>query len=107
MSAVYERYDRRASPDLIGAGHAKVLYCYPYLILGSSNWSISSEANLELSAVLMVEDSDTRAYVERELGTLQTGAVEHFQHELLRALEADARRFQGSQSNRPRTRATG
>ena len=83
--------------------------CTPtlYLILGSSNWSISSEANLELSAVLMVEDADTRTYVEGELAALQTGAVEHFRHELVRALEAYARRFQGGQSNRPRTRATG
>ena len=107
VSTVYGRYDRRASPELIGAGHAKVLYSHPYLIVGSSNWSISSEANLELSAVLMIEDADTRTYVEKGLAALQIGAVEHFRHELVRALDADARQYRGGQSYRARTRATG
>ena len=109
-TSVYERYDRRVTPGIEGACHAKVMYAYPYLITGSTNWSISSEANLELSTVLMVEDPDTRAYVERELEMLQTGAVEHFRDELLWALRDATQTRRGrttGNQTRPRARVTG
>ena len=61
---------------MFGASHAKVMYAYPYLIVGSTNWSVSSEANRELSAVLEVEDEETRNYVEGILNDLRTGAVQ-------------------------------
>ena len=59
-----------------GVCHAKLMYASPYLILGSTNWSVSSEANRELSAVLEVEDRETQDYVEGMLDDVKIGAVQ-------------------------------
>ena len=104
---VYDRYQRSVSSSIVGSCHAKAMYCYPYFIMGSANWSISSEANRELSAVFMVEDNDTRYYIEGQLAELHVGVVERFRSDLLRALETDAVRATGGPSTRSRARATG
>ena len=39
-------------------------------------WSVSSEANRELSAVLEIEDRETQDYVEGMLNDLKIGAVQ-------------------------------
>ena len=61
---------------VFGACHAKVMYMYPYLLVGSTNWSVSSEANRELSAVLEIDDQETQDYVEAMLNDLRIGAVQ-------------------------------
>ena len=92
----------------MGALHAKVMYCYPYLIVGSTNWSISSEANRELSVLAKVEDDETREYVEAELDELQHGKRECYRVDLARALEgSQTTRTTGSWTTRSRGRATG
>ena len=53
-----------------------MLYMYPYLITGSTNWSVSSEANQELSLILEIQDRETRHYVEANLLSMTSGAVE-------------------------------
>ena len=107
--AAYSRYDRRVSNELIGSLHAKVMYSYPYLVLGSTNWSISSEANKELSVLVEIEDDETRDYFEDELSELQHGKLECYRVDLARALETDwrATRGTGSSTARSRGRVTG
>ena len=92
---MYGRYEKRVSEDLYGSLHAKVMYCYPYLIFGSTNWSISSEANKELSVLLEIEDDETREYVEDELDELQLGKQECFRIHLAQALETGGRGVRG------------
>ena len=60
----------------LGHCHAKALYMYPYLIVGSTNWSVSSESNLELGLLLEIQDRETREYVEKHLVSMTSGAVE-------------------------------
>ena len=48
----------------------------PYLITGSTNWTVSSEANLELSLLLEIQDRETRHYVEATLLSMMSGAVQ-------------------------------
>ena len=104
----YSRYGRRVSDDYMGALHAKVLYSYPYLIMGSTNWSISSEANKELSVLAKVEDDETREYVEAELDELQHGKRECYRADLARALEgSQTTRSTGSWTTRPRGHVAG
>ena len=53
VKAAYSRHGRGVGSSVgLGACHAKVMYLYPYLITGSTNWSVSSEANQELSLIL-------------------------------------------------------
>ena len=59
----------------LGHCHAKALYMYPYLIIGSTNWSVSSESNLELGLLLEIQDRETRVYVETHLQSMTDGAV--------------------------------
>ena len=61
---------------MVGACHAKVMYMYPYLLVGSTNWSVSSEANKVFSAVLEIDDQETRDYVEKTLNGMKTGAAQ-------------------------------
>ena len=49
---------------------------YPYLLVGSTNWSVSSEANRKLSAVLEIDDQETQDYVERMLNDMKVGAIQ-------------------------------
>ena len=98
--AMYGRYGRRVSDDLMGSLHAKVMYCYPYLVVGSTNWSISSEANKELSVLIEVEDDETRDYVEDELDELQHGKLERYRIHLAEALENGGHASRGSGSRR-------
>ena len=94
---MYERYGKNVAPSVWGASHAKVMYMYPYLIMGSANWSVSSEANKELSLVLEIEDQTTRSYVEDKLYEMQSGAVERYYP----AISGE------SHGTRPRERAAG
>ena len=50
---VYAYYDRalRGSREKVGAQHAKLLYLHPFLLVGSTNWSVSSETNRECSCL--------------------------------------------------------
>ena len=76
MRAAYDRYGRGVGSSVgWGACHAKLLYAHPYLIIGSTNWSVSSEANRELSLILEIEDEETRNYVEANLQVMKTGAT--------------------------------
>ena len=76
MRTTYARYDRTVSRDVgLGHCHAKVLYKYPYLMIGSTNWSVASESNLELSVLLEIQDRETKQYVESQLMPMTAGAV--------------------------------
>ena len=85
VKAAYERHGRcsKALCDVLDAGgpklgncHTKALYTYPYLIVGSTNWSVCSESNLELGLLLEIQDRESREYVEKYLQSLTNGAVE-------------------------------
>ena len=77
VKTAYGRHGRGVSSSVgLGACHAKVLYMYPYLMTGSTNWSVSSEANQELSLILEVQDQETRNYVEANLQLMKSGAVQ-------------------------------
>ena len=77
VKTAYERHGRGVSSFVgLGSCHAKMLYMYPYLITGSTNWSVSSEANLELSLILEIQDRETRHYVEANLLSMMSGAVQ-------------------------------
>ena len=77
LKPVYERYERTIGASVVeGQSHAKVMWAAPYLILGSSNWSVSSEANVELDVVLDVRDERTGAYVVEMLNRMKRGAKE-------------------------------
>ena len=77
LKPVYERYDRTIGTSVIeGHNHAKIMWANPYLIVGSTNWSVSSEANVELDVVLDVRDEQTGTYIEQMLGRMKKGAKE-------------------------------
>ena len=77
VKAAYSRHGRGVGSSVgQGACHAKVMYMHPYLITGSTNWSVSSEANQELSLILEVKDQETRNYVEANLQLMKSGAVQ-------------------------------
>ena len=77
VKAAYARYGRHVNQNVgLGHCHAKALYMYPYLIIGSTNWSVSSESNLELGVLLEIQDRETRKYVETHLVSMTSGAVQ-------------------------------
>ena len=77
VKTAYGRYDRTLSRDVsLGSSHAKLLYTFPYLLIGSTNWSVASESNLELNALLEIMDRETKEYVESELAPMVAGAVQ-------------------------------
>ena len=77
VRTAYARYDRTLTRDVsLGHSHAKLLYTYPYLLIGSTNWTVASESNLELSVLLEIQDRETRQYVEAELEPMVAGAVQ-------------------------------
>ena len=77
LKPVYQRYGRSISNFVReGQCHAKVMYAPPYLILGSSNWSVSSEANAELDVILDVRDEQTGEYIRETLDRMKEGAKE-------------------------------
>ena len=77
MCSAYARYDRTLSRNVgLGNSHAKLLYTYPYLLIGSTNWSVASESNLELNVLLEIMDRETKQYVESELEPMVAGAVQ-------------------------------
>ena len=103
MRTAYERYGRSAGSSVVwGACHAKLMYVYPYLIAGSTNWSVSSEANQELSLILEIKDEETRNYVEATLQVMKAGAT--LQSE---ASIAASQRLEPSRDSRPRGRVAG
>ena len=61
---------------MFGACQAKVMYMCPYLLVGSTNWSVSLEAKRELSAVLEIDDQETQDYVEKLLNDMKVGAIQ-------------------------------
>ena len=76
VKAAYARHDRSLSREVgLGHCHAKALYKYPYLLVGSTNWSVASESNLELSVLLEIQDRETKEYVEAQLKPMTVGAV--------------------------------
>ena len=76
VRTTYARYNRTVTRDVgLGHCHAKVLYKYPYLLIGSTNWSVASESNLELSVLLEIQDRETKQYVESPLMPMTVGAV--------------------------------
>ena len=87
-----------------GACHAKHMYAYPYLLVGSTNWSVSSEANRELSLVLEIDEEDrgARRYVETMIHSMKTGATPQSGPTIAAALRSDA-----GLDSRPRERAAG
>ena len=56
---VYDHYDRTLGGprEKVGAQHSKLFYRHPFLIMGSTNWSVSSETNWEYSTLIWVGDS--------------------------------------------------
>ena len=76
VKTAYARHGRYVNQNVsLGHCHAKVLYTYPYLIVGSTNWSVSSESNVELSVLLEIQDRETQRYVETQLMPMTAGAV--------------------------------
>ena len=103
VGAAYERYGRNAGSSAVwGACHAKLMYAYPYLMVGSTNWSVSSEANQELSLILEIEDEETRNYVEAKLHEMKAGAILQSGSSI-----AASQRPDPSRDSRPRGRAAG
>ena len=45
-------------------------------MIGSTNWSVASESNLELNVLLEIMDRQTKQYVETELEPMMAGAVQ-------------------------------
>ena len=88
IQPIYDKYNRSISQSAFGSLHAKVLYAYPYLLVGSANWSISSEANKELSLILEIQDGATRSYVEQQLYEMTAAATECSHGALQRSLDA-------------------
>ena len=78
------------------------MYAYPYLIVGSTNWSVSSEANREPSLILEIEDEKTREYVEDKLHEMKIGAIQRYEPAIAAAQGADV-----GHSSRPRERVAG
>ena len=77
VKTAYARYDRTLSRNVgLGNSHAKLLYAHPYLMIGSTNWTVASESNLELSVLLEIMDRETKEYVESELEPMVAGAVQ-------------------------------
>ena len=64
-------YDRK----YLGRQHAKVFYAHLTLIVGSTNWSVVSEANRELSCVMNIASAAAHQ-VETIVGDLAEGAEE-------------------------------
>ena len=56
---VYAHYDRTLGGprEKVGAQHSKLFYKHPFLIMGSTNWSVSSETNWEYSSLIRVGES--------------------------------------------------
>ena len=44
--------------------HAKVLWCKPYLVLGSTNWTTAAKTNVEAGLVCMMVDGAAAAVDE-------------------------------------------
>ena len=77
VRTAYARYNRTLNRDVgLGHSHAKLLYTYPYLLIGSTNWSVASESNLELGVLLEILDRETKEYVEGVLKPMTEGAIE-------------------------------
>ena len=77
VRTAYARYDRTLSRNVgLGHCHAKLLYTYPYLLIGSTNWTVASESNLELNVLLEIQDRETKRCVEAELEPMTAGAVQ-------------------------------
>ena len=72
--SVYRRYDRSSGKCNHGALHAKVFYRKPFVIVGSSNWAIASEANREMGVLLQATNEEALSYVERPVTKLSLGA---------------------------------
>ena len=70
------------------------MYASPYLILGSTSWSVSPEANRELSAVLEIEDRETKQYVEGMIDDMKTCAIP-VSAEVIAAMRRTERRYAG------------
>ena len=51
----------REVPPGVGLQHAKVLQAGDYLIVGSTNFTVSSKANLEISVLLHLTDAGSAA----------------------------------------------
>ena len=60
----------------VGAQHSKVFFVPPVLILGSTNWSVASEANREMSCVLRIPTEEAMKNVKIYLDELAEGALE-------------------------------
>ena len=76
LKHVYQRYDRTISSRVRnGRCHAEVLYSAPYLIMGSSNWSVSSEGNVEMDVVLNVRGQEMQSYVQSMMDKMKHGAT--------------------------------
>ena len=76
VKTAYARYGRTLSRNVgLGSCHAKLLYTYPYLLIGSTNWTVASESNLELNVLLEIMDRETKEYVESQLEPMVAGAV--------------------------------
>ena len=71
---VYRRYGRSSGSCVHGALHAKVFYREPYIVVGSSNWTIASEANREVSVLLEATNQEALNYFERLVSRLSSGA---------------------------------
>ena len=71
---VYGRYGRSSGSCNRGALHAKVFYREPYIIVGSSNWTLASEANREVSVLLEATSREALNYFERLVTRLSAGA---------------------------------
>ena len=92
VKTAYARYDRTLSRDVgLGHSHAKLLYTYPYLLIGSTNWSVASESNLELNVLLEILDRETKQYVEAELEPMTAGAAQQCVASILATMKTPAR----------------
>ena len=64
LKQVYAEFDHDWNTEMKGASHAKVFFKWPYLIVGSTNWTVASRANVELSCLMKIHEP-TRAYVNQ------------------------------------------
>ena len=71
---VYRRYGRSSGSCNRGVLHAKVFYREPFIIVGSSNWTIASETNREVSVLLQATNQEALNYFERLVTKLSAGA---------------------------------
>ena len=56
---VYSSYGRTLGGprEKVGCQHAKLMYVHPFLLIGSTNWSVSSETNREHSCLIWIGES--------------------------------------------------